>query len=495
MVGTGIAGVRVSDSFLRLYDGTGALLGSDDDGPPGSNSTISFTATTTGTYYLDAASYGDAGRGQYGLSATLGTKANYDEEMGAGALTRPGTSWSTPGTSATVTWGVRATNAGATDADGSPTPFIPLTTAQIAAVQASLGQYSEVANITFVQVNPGGTTDDATILAGAYSSKTDGAGAYAMYPGSAATAGDINLNNTSVSTTSLPDGSYSSFAVLHELGHAIGLAHPGDYNAAAGVVFNYENSAANIQDDHQYSVMSYFDESSTTSSYDSYPDTLMLYDIYAVQQLYGANMSTRATDTVYGFHSNAGAVYDFASNTTPAFSIWDGGGSDTIDASGYAQAQTLDLHDGTFSSIGGLSGNVSIAFNATIENAIGGSGADTIIGNAVSNVLTGGAGADIFSFKDPLSAALNVDRITDFNVADDTIWLDSRVFAALAPGALSADAFHMGTAASDPSDRIMYDNSTGELAYDRDGAGGFAAVHFANIGGGLPLTSADFMVG
>ncbi len=90
---------------------------------------------------------------------------------------------------------------------------------------------------------------------------------------------------------------------------------------------------------------------------------------------------------------------------------------------------------------------------------------------------------------------MNVDRITDFDVADDTIWLDSRVFAALAPGGpLSADAFHAGRTSADASDRIMYDSSTGALFYDRDGAGGYAAVHFADVSRGLSLTSADFVV-
>ncbi len=52
------------------------------------------------------------------------------------------------------------------------------------------------------------------------------------------------------------------------------------------------------------------------------------------------------------------------------------------------------------SNIGGLTGNVAIAFDATIENAVGGSGANSIIANSVSNVLTGGAGSDAFYFKD-----------------------------------------------------------------------------------------------
>ncbi len=495
MVATGVTTTRLDDTYLALRNSGGTQIASDDDAGPGTNSTITFTATTSGTYYLDAGSYDNRGTGQYGLSATTGNKASYDELMGAGALIRPGVSWSTPGTAANVTWGVRTSNSGQTDASGNATPFIGLTAAQIAAVKAALAQYSEVGNITFTQVNPGGTTNNATMLFGAYSSDSDGAGAYANYPGTTAISGDVSLNNTSVSTTSIPTGSYSAFAILHETGHAVGLAHPGDYNAAPGQSLTYDANAQFSQDDQQYSVMSYFDESNTTSSYNSYPDTLMLYDILAVQQLYGANMTTRSGDTVYGFNTNAGAIYNFSGNTTPAFSIWDGGGNDTIDASGYSQNQVINLHDGTFSDIGGLKGNVSIAFNATIENAIGGSGADSIAGNVVSNTLTGGAGADNFYFKDPLSAALNVDTITDFSVADDTIWLDPVIFAALSPGGpLSADAFRIGASALDASDRILYDSSNGSLSYDSDGTGSAAAIRFANVSSGLAMTSADFRV-
>ena len=496
MVGTGISGVN--DSYLRLYSGAGAQIAYDDDGGPGGNSTITFTATTSGTYYLDAGAYNDASAGQYGLSATLGSKASYDEMMGAGALIRPGASWSTPGTAASVTWGIRQSSATATDASGNPTPFIAPSAAQIASVQAGLALYSEVANLTFSQVNPGGTTNDATILVGAYSSNVDGAGAFAYYPGSTASgdlAGDIWLNNTSVSTTSLPNGSFSAFAIAHEMGHAMGLAHPGDYNAAPGLPITYANNAQFVQDDHQYSVMSYFDESNTTASYNAYPDTLMLYDILAVQQLYGANMTTRADNTVYGFHSNAGSVYDFAINRDPALCIWDGGGTDTVDASGFGQNQMIDLHDGSFSNMGGFTGNISIAFGAIIENAIGGSGSDTLTGNSASNALTGGAGADTFCFKDFLGVGFSIDTITDFSAQDDTIRLDPAIFTALAPGGpLSADAFHVGSIAADASDRIMYDSGSGALYYDRDGAGGRAAVCFANLSGGLAVTSADFQV-
>ena len=65
------------------------------------------------------------------------------------------------------------------------------------------------------------------------------------------------------------------------------------------------------------------------ASYSGYPDTLMLFDIYALQQIYGANTATRAGNSTYGFNSNVGGVYDFTTNTIPALCIWDGAGIDT----------------------------------------------------------------------------------------------------------------------------------------------------------------------
>ena len=163
-----------------------------------------------------------------------------------------------------ITYGARDTNFN----NGEPT-FSHATTAQMTTVTQILQMYSEVCSLTFTQVSPGGFTNNATILVSDYSAN-DGAGAYAYYPGSAASqtghtavAGDLWLN-TSVSTSSLPTGSYSYFAIMHELGHAMGLSHPGKYNAALGVSITYDNSAQFTQDTQQYTVMSYFDESNTT---------------------------------------------------------------------------------------------------------------------------------------------------------------------------------------------------------------------------------------
>ena len=77
------------------------------------------------------------------------------------------------------------------------------------------------------------------------------------------------------------------------------------------------------------------------------------------------------------------------------FAVWDAGGNDTFDFSGYTANQRINLNEKSFSDVGGLKGNVSIAAGVTIENAIGGSGNDVIVGNAANNVLKGGAGNDV----------------------------------------------------------------------------------------------------
>ncbi|MBB6411268.1 M10 family metallopeptidase C-terminal domain-containing protein [Mesorhizobium sangaii] len=392
-------GDNVEDTFMALMNASGTLVASNDDVIPGQYrySTITYTALTTGDYFINAGAYNDDYVGQYGVSVVSGTRASYDELMGAGAILRPGSSWSTaPGQPVNVTWAVRMTDVNCTDSQGDAAPFSPLSSAEIAAVKSVLAMYSSVCGVTFTQVNPAGTSNNATMLFGNYTSTADPAGAYAVYPGTTAPgdiSGDVHLNTDAVATGNLPIGSYDYQTILHETGHALGLSHPGEYNAGSHPT--YGNDAQFIQDSNQYSVMSYFDETNTgASDYNDYPDTLMLYDILAVQQLYGANMTTRTGNTVYGFGSNAGNVYNFALNPSPAICIWDAGGVDTLDASGFGQAQTINLAAGSFSDIGGGHRNVSIAFGASIENAVGGSGIDTLIGNSGNNVLDGKGGGD-----------------------------------------------------------------------------------------------------
>ncbi len=398
LVGTGSN--NLPGSCLRLYgaDGT-TLLAQNDDGLPNGNSIITFTATTTGTCYLDAAGARARETGQYQLSVTNGTRPSFDIEMGAGVISS-GDSWSSRGTAATVTFGFRDTNAGyAADVTGHDlSTFSRLTADGMTTARDALRAWSDVCNITFNEVNPGGYTNDATILFSNYTDAADSAGAFAYRPGSTAAsspAGDVWLNTNSINTGLSAYGSYSFNAIIHELGHAIGFSHPGRYAARPGVNITYDTNAKFVQDTNQYTVMSYFGETNSGASFKGHSSTPMLYDIYAAQQKYGVNYTTRAGNTTYGFNSNAGAPYEFTgAASTRAFCIWDGGGVDTIDASGYKQNQTINLNAASFSSIGGLTNNISIAHGAIIENAIGGAGNDTITGNAANNVLDGGAGND-----------------------------------------------------------------------------------------------------
>ena len=190
---------------------------------------------------------------------------------------------------------------------------------------------------------------------------------------------------------------FRPFSVLmHEIIHGLGIPHPGEYNRNANEAIVYGTHADYAQDSGQYTVMSYFGAHETGAFHGgSYAGTPLLHDVMYLQALYGANMTTRTGDTVYGFNSTAGRrPYDFTLNPLPVVCIWDAGGQDTLDCSGYAAAQRVDLSPGSFSNVGGLTFNVAIAWGAWIENALGGSLADQLFGNDLDNRLEGRAGAD-----------------------------------------------------------------------------------------------------
>jgi Ca2+-binding RTX toxin-like protein len=138
---------------------------------------------------------------------------------------------------------------------------------------------------------------------------------------------------------------------------------------------------------------------------------------------------------------------------------------------------------------------INLTGNASSNIIIGNDGNNVIAGREGDDQLTGRAGQDSFLFDTPLDAANNVDLITDFNVADDTILLENAVFTGLTAGAaLGAGQLVIGAAAQDANDRIVYDAATGNLLFDVDGTGATAAVQFAQLSAGLALTNLDFYV-
>lgn len=131
------------------------------------------------------------------------------------------------------------------------------------------------------------------------------------------------------------------------------------------------------------------------------------------------------------------------------------------------------------------------------RNALSGKdGDDTLNGGLGLDKLVGGLGKDSFVFNTKLSAD-NIETISDFSVADDTIRLENAVFTALtATGALAVSAFasNLTGLAGDASDRIIFERDTGKLFYDADGTGAIAGVQFAQLTKNLVLTEADFII-
>ncbi|MCA3278319.1 MAG: M10 family metallopeptidase C-terminal domain-containing protein [Roseomonas sp.] len=403
----------LEDPYLYLRNASGGLIAQNDDIRNGvlRNSRLNWIATETGRYFLDAGAWDERFVGGYQLSIIEFIPPTYTLDEIADFLTTG--FWGDGGRH----WDVSTDNIITYNLTG-------LTPAGQTLARAAFASWANVTNLVFEEVTSGGniTLDD----------NQSGAFAFSSVSNDFITSASINIGTGWLKSYGTAIDSYSFQTYVHEIGHALGLGHGGAYNAVA--TYGLDNLYQN--DIWSYTIMSYFDQAD--AQFGSYRVVMgpSLADIVAVHEYYGANTTFNSSNNVYGRNATGGSLYDFANYTNaPAFTIYDTGGADTLDASGYTANQIINLNAEAFSSIGGFSNNITIARGVVLEAAIGGNGADSLFGNADGNLLAGNTGADTLdggAGNDSLDGSAGDDRliggegfdIADYYAASEAIILD-----------------------------------------------------------------------
>ena len=279
------------------------------------------------------------------------------------------------------------------------TGWTPLSTAERAAFEAQLAHIETFLNVDFVEVT-GSSDPDINVGKVTIPGNTIGYGGLSVrYTyGSGGQPDTITSVDSFVVYDNTLDISADSRVslILHELGHALGMKHP--FSAPA---------LPTDQDTNKYTLMSYTVNPDTGTD----ADAMMIYDILALQDLWGAADYNEGNTTYSGGRADTIDV------------IWDSGGKDTIDASGQSSGVRIDLNEGAFSNLSGRD-DMAIAYGTVIENATGGSGDDVIAGNAFINKLRGNNGNDSIDGggrKDSIWGGVGKDVLSG-GAADDRLW-------------------------------------------------------------------------
>lgn len=216
----------------------------------------------------------------------------------------------------------------------------------------------------------------------------------------------------------------------------------------------------------------------------------VLYGGIGQDSLYGGNDK----DKLYGDIDND-HLYGQAGNDR----AWGGVGQDTLYGDKgndrlYGDADNDWLHgeQGNDRIDGGIAND--FVYGGTGNDKLrGGDDNDRLDGGDGRDSLDGGAGSDIYVFSTKPGGG-NIDRVVDFDVGFDAVWLSKSAFSKLPEGPLPADYFHRGLKAADKDDYIVYDAKHGLLIYDKNGSGKGGAEVFAKFDKGTDLHNSDFYV-
>ena len=408
----------LTDTLLHVYDASGVLVATDDDGGTGLFSLATYTPAETATFYVEAGAYGSE-TGGYSVQVQ---ETGHPEFLDS------------------IRWGKKL-----------PTQEINVYFAQVGEVfdgKTSMGWnayeqqqamlafqlFANVCNVTFNVVTDQSqatltlVTKERAPWLGYFNppgTRDEGIGVFNQ--------GGSGWDEDQPGAGGLEQGGYGFITLIHEFGHGMGMAHPHDSGGNSttweGVTDSFDSYGTFDLNQGIYTMMSYNDGwnlhplgENTANEY-GWEGTLMAFDVALMQRLYGANTSFHAGNDSYALDDeNALGTY---------FScIWDAGGIDEITYDGTRNV-TIELRaahlgyapgsGGFISYADGIYGGFTIANGVVIENASGGEGNDRITGNAASNEIQGGLGRDeLFGLdgRDQLDGGAGRDTICGGRCAD-----------------------------------------------------------------------------
>ena len=393
---------------VSIYDASGTLITAGVNYETG----VNFFAETSGTYYIQITPFDSSLTGGYTLDVAELDPADYDPLDSIDWRNADNVPFVDVGgvPTAYVYFAPAGVNFGETGDDGvTPMETFGWQQFQIDGVMRALDEYEEILGVNYEI-----TTDVNQATFRLLTTESEDYGAY-FYPqdpsyGTQQGIGAFNLLSGGFRLPeSLQPGGFSYAVILHEFGHAHGLAHPHDNGGGSDVMLGVTGvDSLGIYDLNQgvYTVMSYNDGWATnpdgpqpytraTIGY-GWSGSLSAFDIAQLQERYGVHDLNTGNDAYILEDSNAAGTY--------YQTIWDTGGNDTILYGGLSDvhidllAATLDYTPtggGVVSYVEGIYGGFTIANGVVIENARGGSGNDELIGNDADNLLVGNRGNDI----------------------------------------------------------------------------------------------------